>query len=294
VQLSPKISVITPSYNQGQFLEQTILSVLGQSYPNLEYIIVDGGSSDNSVDVINKYEKHIAYWVSEKDSGQSNAINKGFERATGDILCWLNSDDMFMPGIFSFISNELDIAKPMLLTGSSIRYLETAEGIKTSGHTVISDCQELSLKDVDYIMQPSTFWTRKAWHEIGKLNEDFHYVFDWEWFLRAELLEIPVKVVNKALSIYRIHGEQKTGTGGNQRYREIINLYNQFSPENTFIFNKLVANNSRINNRIAKTLKWILKITNDRDIDVTMLKILFPEFRNVKSSKLKGVSQATV
>jgi glycosyltransferase involved in cell wall biosynthesis len=91
----PKISIVTPSFNQGMFLEKTILSVLEQGYPNLEYIIIDGGSSDNSVEIIKKYEKHLAYWESEPDQGQSHAINKGFERATGEIFGWLNSDDWY-------------------------------------------------------------------------------------------------------------------------------------------------------------------------------------------------------
>src|SRR5687768_13083798 len=102
---SPKISIITPSYNQGRFIEETILSVINQNYPNLEYIIIDGGSTDNTVEIIRKYEQHLAYWVSEKDGGQSEAINKGFKKATGDIVCWINSDDFFMPGALSKVAD---------------------------------------------------------------------------------------------------------------------------------------------------------------------------------------------
>src|SRR5688500_13464995 len=94
----PKISVITSSYNQGKFIEETILSVIGQGYENLEYLVIDGGSTDESVDIIRKYEKQIHYWVSEKDRGQSEAINKGITRSTGEIFTWINSDDLLLPG----------------------------------------------------------------------------------------------------------------------------------------------------------------------------------------------------
>ena len=96
----PKISIVTPSYNQAQFLERTILSVLNQNYPNLEYIIIDGSSTDESIDIIKRYEKYLNYWVSEKDRGQSHALNKGFYKARGDICGWLNADDLFLPDVF--------------------------------------------------------------------------------------------------------------------------------------------------------------------------------------------------
>src|SRR5580700_341038 len=111
----PKISIITPSYNQGQFIEETILSILNQNYPNLEYLIIDGKSTDSTIEIIKKYEQKIFYWVSEKDSGQSEAINKGFQKATGEIVCWLNSDDILMPNALNEVAAQFIKNKELIL-----------------------------------------------------------------------------------------------------------------------------------------------------------------------------------
>jgi len=221
----PKISIVTPSYNQGQYLEDTILSVLGQNYANLEYIIIDGGSTDNSVEIIKKYEKQLFFWVSEKDHGQSDALNKGFKIATGDILGWLNSDDMYMPNVFNFVSQNIGNTKPILLFGNALHYNE--KGVAYSSD-VVNQHKELDLKLIDYIVQPSTFWNRLTWERLGGLSTELHFAFDWEWFIRALDANVEFRPVQKALSIYRLQSSNKTQTGGKRRAQEIFEIYKQF------------------------------------------------------------------
>jgi len=163
----PKITVVTPSLNQGKYLEETILSVLGQQYP-LEYIVMDGGSTDGSVDIIKKYQQHLAYWVSEKDGGQAAAINAAFARATGDILCWLNSDDMYLPGTLAYIASKLDPRRPELLFGNCLHLIENSS--ISYGSDVRRSHEEMNLTLTDYIIQPSSFWTRATWQQTGALD----------------------------------------------------------------------------------------------------------------------------
>jgi glycosyltransferase involved in cell wall biosynthesis len=180
-----RISIVTTSFNQGAFLEKTIQSVLGQDYPNLEYIIIDGGSTDNSVEIIRKYEKHLAYWVSEKDQGMYHGIQKGFERATGDVMAWINSDDYYHPNSFQVI-NELFSAFPQI---------EWVQGIPTvideRGRTVfVKKFRRWSkynflMGDYRHIQQESTFWRRSLWEKAGgKLDTSLRLAGDFELWLR--------------------------------------------------------------------------------------------------------------
>ena len=226
----PKITVVSPSYNQAQFIEQTILSVIGQEYPNLEYIIMDGGSNDGSADIIKKYEQHLKHWQSKKDNGQGAAINEGFSMATGDILCWLNSDDMFMPGVLLNIGRLFkDITAPTIVFGNCLHFNE--HNAKTRGSDVEKSHKELKLELCDYIIQPSSFWNRSVWEQTGKLNESFHYTFDWEWFIRAKRNGVTFFPLKNYLSLYRIHEAHKSGTGGDKRSVELGEIYRMYSGE---------------------------------------------------------------
>ena len=181
----PRISIITPSYNQGQFIEETIRSVLLQGYPNLEYIVIDGGSTDDSVAIIKKYEVSLSYWVSEQDRGQSHAINKGFHRATGDILAWLNSDDVYLPGVLEHIALSYLRSTPerfWLVTG--IEHFQQGDGAveihKQAPFASFADWVPGNAQ----LNQQGTFWSSVIHKNVGPLDESMHYGFDKEYFVR--------------------------------------------------------------------------------------------------------------
>lgn len=222
-----KISIVTPSYNQGQFLEDTVLSVLGQHYPQLEFIVVDGGSTDNSVGILEKYGGEISSWVSEKDRGQAEAINKGFAIATGDVLGWLNSDDMYLPGTLKYVAEAFqNVVAPTILFGNCINFNERTK--QMAGSDVVRNHRRLDIALIDYIIQPACFWTRSAWDLVGPLNEDLHFGFDWDWFIRALRAGVAFYPVERFLSLYRWHEAHKTSTGGEQRLEELAGIYEQY------------------------------------------------------------------
>lgn len=218
----PKITVVTPSFNQAKYLETTILSVLGQYYPNLEYIVMDGGSNDGSMEIIQRYADRLAHWQSAKDRGQSDAINQGFARATGDILCWVNSDDFFLPGTLWKIVRLLgsQVGHPALVFGSCL-YFREADGAARVLKSRPFD-PEL-LRETDYIYQPSSFWTKALWDVNGPLDETLHFGFDWDWYIRATA-HCDFLPQEEILSGYRRHEGHKSGSGGGKRREEVLKV----------------------------------------------------------------------
>ena len=206
----PRISIVTPSYNQGQFIEETIRSVLLQGYPNLEYIIVDGGSTDNSVEIIKKYEHWLSYWVSETDQGQSHGINKGFSIATGEIFAWLNSDDLLKPNALDFVAGNLrNTQEPAWLVGAS-EIIDTKNNfLQTRLPGSISQESLINWSANNWFPQQSTFWTSAMWKIVGSLNEELHYAMDVElWFSMIKVTE-PI-IINNIISAYRYQENAKT------------------------------------------------------------------------------------
>lgn len=210
----PRISIVTPNYNQGQFLEETIRSVLLQGYPNLEYIIIDGGSTDNSVEIIKKYEPYMAYWVSERDRGQSHGINKGFERCTGDYIAWMNSSDCYMPNALRDTFIETKECQPDLIYGCSYigHSLNEKQVIDGKGTKFFSLKYLLRFfYSIEYIIpSQSIFISKKVLKKVGLLNENLHYWMDLDWLARIAL-EKPLFYRNqKPICFYRIHNDAKT------------------------------------------------------------------------------------
>jgi glycosyltransferase involved in cell wall biosynthesis len=204
----PTISIVVPSYNQGCFLEETLRSILLQNYPSIELIVIDGGSKDETVDIIKKYEHWIAYWVSEKDKGQSDAINKGFKKATGEIITWINSDDLLLSGSLHKVAEYFStLPETIGLIHGGVQLFNEKKQIEER-FTYLTPSRESYLGGMVF-SQPSAFFKKKWLVHAGYLNNDLHYGMDYDFFMRLSLLcdFYPVKDV---FAKYRLHDHSKS------------------------------------------------------------------------------------
>ncbi len=226
----PKISIVVPSFNQGKYIEDTITSVLDQGYPNFELFVFDGGSKDNTIEVLKKYDQHITFWVSEPDKGQTDAINKGLRRATGDLLAYLNSDDFFLPNAFDYVAQAYQ-AHPNagLYTGNGLIVDGKKENPKHYMRQIGYTYESL-LKGSCYLLQPSTFINRKAWDRVGEFDASLRFAMDLDYWLRVGK-DFDVVLLNELLSAWRMHEDIKTSHGGMVRWVELWNIYRKFTKD---------------------------------------------------------------
>lgn len=262
----PRITVVTPSYNQSQFLEETICSVIGQDYPNLEYIIIDGESTDGSREIIERYSRWIKFWVSEKDDGQADAIHKGFQRATGDILCWLNSDDVFIPGALWQVAKFFAARPAMECAVGGVLWIDGSGqslwdnwGVPVAKMPGINTRNRLLYWGQYACPQMSTFWRSSAYCRVGGLDTQMQYCMDRDLFIRFAH-EKPFGCISYFLSCYRVHVGSK-GT----------NLQNVRSQEDDFIVRKYGKETiGQLRNRMNRAYyasdvflrKWWLRFTH--------------------------------
>jgi glycosyltransferase involved in cell wall biosynthesis len=217
----PLVSVITPSYMQGQFIEDTIKSVADQTYKNIEHIIIDSCSTDDTDAIVKKYlGRYRLHYIREKDNGQANAINKGLDRCKGEIICWLNSDDIFFDNYVIEKIVRIFNSRPFidLVTGDG--YLVDSR-LNLIAPITIADLEYLSIdymRVFDVFLQPSTFWKRNG----IRLDESLHYAFDWKYFMEFYKINKSILYVREYLSCYRLHETGKTSTDTAKRKKEIL------------------------------------------------------------------------
>ncbi len=268
----PLISVVIPSFNQGQYIEETLISVIGQQYPNLEIIVVDGGSTDNTIEIIKKYEDKISYWHSKPDKGQADAINQGFKLSTGEILCWLNSDDMYLPGTLLDIGKRLadKTQENYLVYGGCIMYDQFGKQISCYAN-VSSQNAQVELDYIDNIIQPSSFWTKTLWNQTGILDINYNYVLDWEWYIRASNFT-KFEYIPKLYSIYRLHLEHKSSDGGENRKKEILSIFLKNAPE---YWQNLYKQVEKYHNSIKVKMNKLQKINGNLRRLIIYKRVLF-------------------
>ncbi|OGO64809.1 MAG: hypothetical protein A2030_00775 [Chloroflexi bacterium RBG_19FT_COMBO_50_10] len=221
--MPPLVSILTPSYNQGRFLEQTIQSVLSQDFPDMEYIIVDGGSTDDSVEIIKRYANRLAWWVSETDQGQTDAINKGFAHASGEIFAWLNSDDTYQPGaITDAVAIMLAHTEVSMVYGDA-NLIDEQGSLMGRFPAQQTDLKRL-LRGSVHIPQQATFFWSRLWKQVSPLDPSFHFAMDYDLWVRLANLA-PLLYTPRLWANFRLHGEGKSVTMDDRCYPEMIQVY---------------------------------------------------------------------
>jgi glycosyltransferase involved in cell wall biosynthesis len=224
----PRVSIVTPSYNQGQFLEETLRSVLLQGYPDLEYIVMDGGSTDDSVKLIRKYEPWLTHWASEPDGGQAAAINAGWRRATGQIVAWLNSDDCYLPGSLKRIAYEFESNPQLRVVAGECLYID--EKSRRTGKKEAGSLDPATLLVGPQPAQPAIFFRREVLHEIGELDPALCFALDREYFLRIGARYFPTASANirVPLACARNWTGTKSATGSTKAMQERRKIITSF------------------------------------------------------------------
>lgn len=220
----PLVSIITPSFNQGQYLEQTMLSVLEQDYPHIEYMVMDGGSTDSSLSVIEKYSSRLAFWVSEKDKGQTDAINKGFSRAKGEILAWLNSDDVYHPGAISQAVAFLQSHPQIGMVYGDLDFIDEKGRVVGKFSAAQTDLPRLRRGFV-HIPQPAAFFRARHWQAVGPLDPTFFFAMDYDlWVRLAGVSEIKY-LPGKPWAKFRLHSDAKTISADDRCWPEMLRVH---------------------------------------------------------------------
>ncbi len=219
----PLVTVVTPSFNQASFLEETIISVLNQTYPNIEYIIMDGDSSDGSLEIIKEYASRLAHWVSEKDRGQTDAINKGFALAKGDVLAWLNSDDTLLPNAVAEAVSFLTEHSETGMVYGDANYIDEKGKIIGKFPAAETDLPRLRRGYV-HIPQQASFFRRTLWEQVGPLDPEFFFAMDYDlWVRLAERTEL--KYLPRTWANFRLHSGAKTISADDQCWPEMLKVH---------------------------------------------------------------------